>query len=395
MTDNLARILKASQPLTLSAVPGGFLPWLLADLARAAAGRAVFIAADDVEMRGIADAVAYSPPRSPYSAFRRGIAFPTTAPRPRCVPPPIGWRRSTPFRSSRRARRFSSPPSTPSPSARTLTPFRIRQLVAKLAPGERIDRDKLGKLLQANGYVRTDTVADPGEYAVRGGLIDLWPSGEELALRLDFFGDEIESVRRFDPADQRTVDRIDGFTLLPASEALLDEDSIKRFRSGYRERFGATATGDPLYQAISEGRRLAGMEHWLPLFEEKLATLFEHLSGDDVIVRDAGSPAAAQNRFEAITDYHANRVRAQSSDPGSYRPLPATSLYLPNEEWDAQIANRPMHIATPFREPESASVLDFDVDSPRDFTPERTAAGECLRCGDGAYRRPIPQGAAR
>ena len=113
--------------------------------------------------------------------------------------------------------------------------------------------------------MRTDTVADAGEYAVRGGLVDLFPAGEEHALRLDFFGDEIESVRRFDPADQRTIDRIDGFTLLPASEVLLDEDSIKRFRAAYRETFGATATGDPLYQAISEGRRLAGMEHWLPL----------------------------------------------------------------------------------------------------------------------------------
>src|SRR3546814_3778911 len=142
-----------------------------------------------------------------------------------------------------------------------MTPFRIRQLVAKLAPGERIGRYRLAERLQANGYVRVETVADSGEFAVRGGLVDLFPSGEEHALRLDFFGDEIESVRTFDPGDQRTTGRVDGFTLLPASEALLDEDSIKRFRSRYRERFGATATGDPLYQAISDGRRLAGMEH--------------------------------------------------------------------------------------------------------------------------------------
>src|SRR3546814_7607880 len=152
---------------------------------------------------------------------------------------------------------------------RTLTPFRSRQLVATLAPVERIGRDRLAERLQANGYVRVETVADSGEFAVRGGLVDLFPSGEEHALRLDFFGDEIESVRTFDPGDQRTTGRVDGFTLLPASEALLDEASIKRFRSRYRERFGATATGDPLYQAISEGRRLAGLDHWLPLFEEK------------------------------------------------------------------------------------------------------------------------------
>src|SRR3546814_279839 len=135
---------------------------------------------------------------------------------------------------------------------RTMTPFRVRQLVATLSPGECIPIDKLAELLQSNGYVRVETVTDAGEFAVRGGIVDLFPSGEEQALRLDFFGDEIESVRRFDPTDQRTTGRIDGFTLLPASEALLDAESIKRFRSRYREIFGATATGDPLYQAISE-----------------------------------------------------------------------------------------------------------------------------------------------
>ena len=372
MTDNLSRLRKATQPLTLSAAPAGFLPWLLADIARAAPGRAVFVASDDVQMRSIADAAAYFAPELGI------IAFPAWD----CLP----YDRASPSLRSSADRlatlhALQKKPRGPellvttvnAATQRTLTPFRIRQLVAKLAPGERIDRDKLGTLLQANGYVRTDTVADPGEYAVRGGLVDLWPSGEEMALRLDFFGDEIESVRRFDPADQRTVDRINGFTLLPASEALLDEDSIKRFRTGYRERFGATATGDPLYQAISDGRRLAGMEHWLPLFEEKLATLVDHLSDDDVIVRDSGSPGAAQNRFESIADYHSNRVRAQSSDPGSYRPLAPTTLYLPAEEWEKQVAERPMHLATPYREPASATVLDFDVDGPRDFAPERTA----------------------
>ncbi|HEY0269817.1 MAG TPA: transcription-repair coupling factor [Sphingomonas sp.] len=377
MTDNLTRILKATRPLTLSAAPAGFLPALLADIARAAAGkagggRAVFVAADEEQMRGLADAATYFAPELTV------LSFPAWD----CLP----YDRASPSLRASAARlatlhALQKPVKGPellvttvnAATQRTLTPFRIRQLVAKLAPGERIDRDKLSALLQANGYARTDTVADPGEYAVRGGLVDLWPSGEEMALRLDFFGDEIESVRRFDPATQRTVDRIDGFTLLPASEALLDEDSIKRFRGGYRERFGATATGDPLYQAVSEGRRLAGMEHWLPLFEEKLATLADHLGDGCVILRDAGTIGAAEARFESVTDYHANRVRAQSTDPGSYRPLPSDTLYLSAAQWEARIADQPIHLATPYREPESATVLDFDVEGPRDFTPERAA----------------------
>ena len=371
MTD-LTRLLKADRPLTLAGVPLGFLPWLLADLARAAKGRAVFIAPDEAEMRGLADSAAYFAPEIEVLSYPAWDCLPYDRASPTLR---VGSQRLATLNAlQRKATRPQLLLTTLNAvSQRTLTPFRIRQLVATLAPGERIDRDRLAALLQANGYVRTDTVADSGEYAVRGGLVDLFPAGEELALRLDFFGDEIESVRRFDPADQRTVDRIEGFTLLPASEALLDEESIKRFRTRYREKFGATATGDPLYQAISEGRRLAGMEHWLPFFEERLATLLDHLSPDDLIVRDTGADGAADARFEAIADYHANRLRAQSTEPGSYRPLDPATLYLDAGEWRQAVEDRPVHLVTPFHEPESATVLDFGVDGPRDFAPERAS----------------------
>src|SRR4029079_2555067 len=110
---------------------------------------------------------------------------------------------------------------------RVLTPFRIRQLTRRVAEGERIERESLVQQLNALGYQRADTVAEHGEYAVRGSLIDVFPAGEELALRLDFFGDEIDSLRLFDPADQRSTDKAKAFTLMPASEALLDEETIK------------------------------------------------------------------------------------------------------------------------------------------------------------------------
>jgi len=283
MTD-ISRITRAPRPLTLAGVPTGFLPWLMTDLARAAPRRAVFIATDEAEMRGVADTAHWFAPEV------RVLTFPAWD----CLP----YDRASPSlrtTSERLATLSALQDKAAGPqllvttvnaaSQRTLTPFRLRQLVARLAPGERIDRDDLAKLLQANGYVRSETVADAGDFAVRGSLVDLFPSGMDHAMRLDFFGDEIESVRTFDPADQRTIERIAGFTLLPASESLLDEESIKRFRSRYRETFGATATGDPLYQAVSEGRRLAGMDHWLPLIEDKLATLFDHIGPDDIIRR--------------------------------------------------------------------------------------------------------------
>jgi transcription-repair coupling factor (superfamily II helicase) len=369
---DLNRILSSKSPLTLSGVPSGFLPWLLADLARASTAGAVYIAPDEAAMRAVAATATYFAPELEI------VQFPAWD----CLP----YDRASPTLRVMAERMaalaaLQTKPDRPrlivttanAAIQRTLTPFRIRQMTARLAPGERISLDKLATLLSANGYVRTDTVHDSGEFAVRGGLVDLYPSGAEQALRLDFFGDEIESVRTFDPADQRTTGRVDGFTLLPASEALLDEDTIKRFRTRYREKFGATATGDPLYQAISEGRRLAGMEHWLPLFEERMETLFDHLPDGAVVVRDAGEAGAAEGRFEAIADYQANRVRAQSTDAGSYRPLGTDQLYLLPAEWADRLKAATAHLATPFHEPESATVLDFAVDGPRDFAPERAA----------------------
>ncbi len=232
---------------------------------------------------------------------------------------------------------------------RILTPFRIRQLTRRLAEGERIERDRLIELLVANGYQRTDAVHDAGEFAVRGSIVDLFPAGEEQAIRLDFFGDEIETMRRFDPADQRTTGKAEAFTLMPASEALLDEETIKRFRARYREQFGANATGDPLYQAISDGRRLAGMEHWLPLFEEKLATLFDHLGDHDVIVRDSEHRRLA--RGPARSDRRLFR-QSRAGDGGRARQLPPAGPVdaLSGEQGmdGSQSQARPIHLVTPF-----------------------------------------------
>ncbi|ODP37829.1 transcription-repair coupling factor [Sphingomonas turrisvirgatae] len=369
---DLDRILSAKTQLTLSGVPAGFLPWLLADLARANPPGAVYIAPDEAAMRAVAATATFFAPELEIVQFPAWDCLPydRASPTLRVMAERMAALAALQARAGKPRLILTTVNAA---TQRTLTPFRVRQMTARLAPGERISLDKLAVLLSSNGYVRTDTVHDSGEFAVRGGLVDLFPSGAEQALRLDFFGDEIESVRTFDPADQRTTGRIDGFTLLPASEALLDEETVKRFRTRYREMFGATATGDPLYQAISDGRRLAGMEHWLPLFEERLETLFDHLPGDAVIVRDSGEAGAAESRFEAIADYQSNRVRAQSTDAGSYRPLGPDQLYLTSGEWSERLKAATAHLATPFHEPESATVLDFNVDGPRDFAPERAA----------------------
>ena len=235
MSEPLSKILKADKPLTLAGVPAGFLPWLVSDLARAVhgtgkGGRAVIVAADEAAMRALADTVPIFAPEVEV----------LTLPAWDCLP----YDRASPalrVMAERLAALQALQGKRDGPqlliatenavTQRMLTPFRIRQLTRRLAEGERIERDKLVELLIANGYQRTDAVHDAGEFAVRGSILDLFPAGEQTAIRLDFFGDEIETMRRFDPADQRTTGKAETFTrvlsdLPSAGYTLQDIDSL-------------------------------------------------------------------------------------------------------------------------------------------------------------------------
>jgi len=374
---DLDRILKADRPLSLTSVPRGAQPLVMADLARAAKGRAVFVAPDEQAMRAIADAARWFAPELQVIEFPAWDCLPYDRASPALS---VASRRLAALHQLQAGKTGSQLLVTTVNAAlqRVLTPFRIREGVRELRPGMRIGYESLTALLQRQGYSRTDTVVDTGEFAVRGSIFDVFPAGLDEGLRLDFFGDELESLRLFDPGTQRTTGTLDSHLLLPASEALLDEDSVKRFRGRYREEFGAHATQDPLYQAVSEGRRLAGMEHWLPLFEDKLATLFDHLGDNDLVVIDAGAISAGEERLTDIEDYFHQRRDTAGQAAGSYRPLPPDSLYLSPSEWRRELNERPVHRAVIFAEPESAKTIDFAFRSARDFAPERSR-------GDNVY----------
>ncbi|MBD3728087.1 MAG: transcription-repair coupling factor [Sphingomonadales bacterium] len=397
---DISKILAAKTPLTLAALARGAQPLVLADIARTATGRAVFIAPDEAAMQAVADAAQFFAPELEVITFPAWDCLPYDRASPALS---ISARRLAALHRLQAGKQGSQLLVTTANAVlqRVLTPFRIRESVRDFRPGTEIGHQSLSALLQRQGYSRTDTVVDHGEYAVRGSIFDIFPSGLEQGLRLDFFGDELESLRLFDPGTQMSTGILPSHLLLPASEALLDEESIKRFRSRYREMFGATATGDPLYQAVSDGRRLAGMEHWLPLFEERLATLFDHLSPGDVLVVDSGAIGAVEERLGDIADYHQQRSEQSGGAAGSYRPLPADGLYLSGEEWSAQQAAWPIHRASIFAEPASAQVLDFGFASSRDFTPERArissgsgdniyaAAADYLKALGKAGKRPL------
>ncbi len=379
---DVSRIVEARRALTLARLAPGALPWLLADTARAASGRVVFVAADEAQARGMAEAAQFFVPELSV------IHVPAWD----CLP----YDRASPsLRSS--AERLAGLAALTRPKSgaelvvttvnaitqRTLKPERLAGLSARLAAGTQIDRDRLAAQLSANGYVRTDTVVEAGEFAVRGAILDLMPAGTNEGLRLDFFGDEIEGMRRFDPATQRSLGKAEAFDLLPVSEVMLGDRQVRAFRQGYLAAFGAGATSDPLYEAVSDGRRQGGMEHWLPLFETELASFFDYLGDGDVVVRDAGAAGAAEARFEAIGDYHGNRAAVLAEPPAKrkagpksapYRPLAADALYLSAAEWAGLLSGRAAHVVSPHTVPDGTlAAVDCGIESPRDFTPERVA----------------------
>jgi len=252
-----------------------------------------------------------------------------------------------------------------------------RELVAaqalSVAPGNVVPMDSIVAWLEHNGYTRSSTVREPGEYAVRGGILDLYPAGLDQPVRFDFFGDSLESIRTFDAETQRTLLDMRGLDLVPVSEFQLTTETIRRFRMGYVAAFGAPERDDQLYEAVSEGRRHPGMEHWLPLFQERMDTLFDYLDGAVVAIEPQGEDAARE-RFKQIVDYYDARREALEHPGGGaiYKPLPPDKLYLTEGEWTKLLGDVPLARLTPFAVPEGAGeVFDAGARQGRNFAPER------------------------
>ncbi len=213
-----------------------------------------------------------------------------------------------------------------------------------------LSQEALYGFLIRNGYHRVDTVREAGEYAVRGGLIDLFPPGYEEPARLDLFGDDLEGIRIFDPVTQLSSGERQQITLRPVSELSLGPTTIERFRSGYRDLFGAGGGEDPLYEAVSSGRKMAGMEHWLPLFHETLETLFNYLPGA-AITMDHQCEEAMTARHDMIRDYYEARTSLAGTERDttvSYKPLPPEALYLEANEWQRLTSSRVLCVFSPF-----------------------------------------------
>ncbi|MGA0593839.1 transcription-repair coupling factor [Enterovirga sp. CN4-39] len=386
LTGPLARaldLLKSGDSLTLASVPDGFDALVIADLARGlsrdAEGPAVLVhvARDGQRRQNLENALRFIAPEIEVLAFPAWDCQPYDR-----VSPTSGITAQRMIALARLARSSTSEerPRILSTTVNALVQrvpprSRIGAETFSAAPGNVVKTDTLVAWLETNGFTRTGTVREAGEYAVRGGIVDLYAPGLPAPVRLDFFGDTLESIRSFDPETQRSVGQLRSLDLVPMSEIQLTTDSIRRFRQAYVAQFGAPRRDDRLYEAVSEGRRYPGMEHWLPLFHERMDTLLDYVP-DVPVIFDALVEDAAGERLAQVKDYFDARASSVASADASstpYRPLKPEALYFGPEEWAKKVGDLPLARLTPFAQPsaDGRPVVDAGARRGRDFIAER------------------------
>ncbi len=249
----------------------------------------------------------------------------------------------------------------------------VRAAFKPIAPGQRVDMSDLIKRLFAYGFQRSSTVMEPGEFAQRGGILDLFPPGRINPIRLDFFGDNLESIKAFDAQTQRSMKPVQKFALMPVSEVAFGEAATALFRTRYVALFGGNTGDDPLYESVSSGRRYQGQEHWLPLYHPQLETLFDYVPGAGVSF-DHRTDDAIQQRFAQIQEHYEARVdslEGQRFGAPPYKPVPPDQMFLDGKAWGDSLGARNISRITPFDDPGTASVYAMKGRRGRTFAAER------------------------
>lgn len=249
----------------------------------------------------------------------------------------------------------------------------VRSAFKPIAPGQRLDMGELQRRLEQYGFQRSSTVMEPGEYAVRGGILDLFPPGRINPVRLDFFGDALESIKAFDAQTQRSMKPVQKFALMPVSEVAFGESATALFRTRYVELFGGATGDDPLYEAVSSGRRYQGQEHWLPFFHPALETLFDYAPHAGVSF-DHMSDEAIEQRFRQIQEHYEARVdslEGQRFGAPPYKPVPPDRMFLDGKEWARALEPRAITRLTPFDDPSASKVYAMQGRQGRTFAAER------------------------
>ena len=255
----------------------------------------------------------------------------------------------------------------------------LREASFSAAVGQQLDERALRDFLARMGFTQAPSVVEPGDYAIRGGIIDVYPPGEGGPVRLDLFGDVLDEARRFDPETQRTTETIRRVDLAPVSEVILDDEAIARFRQNYRVAFGAVRGDDPLYESVSNGRKHPGVEHWLGFFHDRLETLLDYLPGASVMLDDQMTPARLA-RWDLVVDSYESRRRAQQGlkSAMAYNPAPPELLYLDDAAWEDAVRDRRTLALHPLPQAPGPGTIDAGGRIGRDFAPERQAENRSL-----------------
>ncbi|WP_136441552.1 transcription-repair coupling factor [Pacificoceanicola onchidii] len=363
----------AQNSITIGGAPEGFDATLLLREMEKAGGPVIHVARDDKRLAAMRDALAFFAPDVPVLSFPAWDCLPYDRVSPNAD---ISAARMATLAGLVHGMPGQYILLTTLSAVGQFLPARsvLREAAFSARVGERVDEEALRNFLVRMGFSQAPTVMEPGDYAIRGGIIDIFPPGHGGPVRLDFFGDILDGARRFDPASQRTTETLDVIELAPVSEVILDDAAITRFRQNYRIEFGAAGTDDPLYEAVSAGRKHQGIEHWLPFFHAKLETLFDYLPNAPVVMDDQLTPARLA-RWESIADQYETRrlAMAQKKTMGSsvYKPIPPDQLYLDDAAWLAALGDRRAVQFHPLPQASGPGVVDAGGRIGRSFSPER------------------------
>ncbi|UWQ39121.1 transcription-repair coupling factor [Leisingera aquaemixtae] len=362
----------AQRAITMGGAPEGFDARLILKEVHSSGAPVLHVARDDKRMEAMRAALAFFAPEMPVFVFPGWDCLPYDRVSPNAD---ISAARMATLAAlvHQMPKQFVLLTTLNAASQRVPAREVLREAAFTARVDQRIDEDALRSFLVRMGFTQSPTVMEPGDYAIRGGIIDIFPPGESGPVRLDLFGDVLDGARRFDPVSQRTTEKLEVVELAPVSEVILDEAAITRFRQNYRIEFGAAGTDDPLYEAVSAGRKHQGIEHWLPFFHEKLETLFDYLPRASVTLDDQVTPARLA-RWDSIEDQYQTRKHAMAQKgriDTVYKPAPPGLLYLDDAAWEAAVADMRVVQFHPLPQASGPGTVDAGGRIGRNFAPER------------------------
>ncbi len=354
---------------TFSSITGGYDSFLLRDIYAQNNQKILYITSSGVQLQRAVNVLQYLEPEAEVLAFPAWDTVP--------------YDRASP-NSQIISQRLKTLSSVLQNKGKQIIVASVSSVMQKVVPQSVFDQSnmqiKVGQTLNvglftdfviSNGYQRVEQVLEPGEFALRGDIIDIFPTGTEQPLRIDLFSEEVERIRTFDVISQRTTGQLDEYTIGIASEVMLTPASVKTFREKYRALSGSDFQNTEIYEAVSQGQNYSGIENWLPLFyEQDLPTIFDYLP-DAIIVIGTSVESAVTSKQESIKDYYQARLDGlqikSATDTDRYYPVPVESMYLSKDEIFNIFKQRHCTYFSALTLPISDKVISTDVIPPRNF----------------------------